>query len=388
MSHEMFQYGSTFGANSSEFGDDVDMTASTAPRSPSPADTRPFSQPQSLYLSNLALQQVARTLFAGRPSMGSMGAHNHGGGFLRSLYLDHNRLSNLDFLDAPALASLQLLNVRFNELRSLPDSLGRLTQLQFLYVDHNKLTRLPHTIQQLRELQMLSASNNRLAELPEELGECVQLQTLQVSHNKLRSLPTLTRCEELSHVYLEDNLQLRLTKGVLPLTLVYLSLDMTHATVGTGTGSIGGAGVSSSSTTTTTTSTSTDGVGGSGTSNGANIDVLQLSGSERIREFLASVSLCVVCHRRQRNASCSNSACKSCCVTRSASCSAHGTSKASSSKHEATVVVPSKRTRSSIVDTVEDAELVPVTPTPPLTSKKRRKGKYRKKESEKESEKK
>src|SRR3972149_6770781 len=70
------------------------------------------------------------------------------------------------------------LNESGNQLTSLPDSIGQLTNLRLVYVDNNQLTSLPDSIGQLTNLQKLFVDNNQLTSLPDSIGQLTNLQVL------------------------------------------------------------------------------------------------------------------------------------------------------------------------------------------------------------------
>ncbi len=99
------------------------------------------------------------------------------------------------------LTQLQVLYCNTNKLTTLPESIGNLTQLQTLYCSHNKFTTLPDSIGNLTQLRELFFSWNHLTMLPEWVGNLTLLQGIWCTNNKLNTLPksigNLTQLREL-----------------------------------------------------------------------------------------------------------------------------------------------------------------------------------------------
>jgi len=77
------------------------------------------------------------------------------------------------------------LDLSGNELTTLPESLGRLSQLTYLDLSGNELTTLPKSLGQLSQLTSLDLSRNELTTLPESLGKLTQLTSLDLLNNPL-----------------------------------------------------------------------------------------------------------------------------------------------------------------------------------------------------------
>ena len=75
-----------------------------------------------------------------------------------------------------------------NTVAFLPDSIGNLASLLVLDVRNNKLRSIPASIASLT-LSMLDLSNNDLASVPPELGRMTSLRSLRLEGNPLRTLP-------------------------------------------------------------------------------------------------------------------------------------------------------------------------------------------------------
>jgi internalin A len=124
---------------------------------------------------------------------------------LHTLYLRGNKLSALPER-LGQLTRLQVLYLDSNQLSVLPESLGQLTQLRTLRLDENQLSALPESLGQLTQLQTLNLHSNQLSVLPESLGQLTQLQELSLHINQLSVLPeSLGQLTQLQELYLHNN---------------------------------------------------------------------------------------------------------------------------------------------------------------------------------------
>lgn len=143
-------------------------------------------------------------------------------------------LSRRNLTEVPAyirdMKELRVIRLYGNQLDSLPEWMGELTELERLYLGKNNLKKLPESIGNLKKLKILSAPYNELPELPESLGEMSMLEQLFLNQNYLHSLPLnlgklqnlitldlkfnelkalpeeLMQCQNLQFLYLERNL--------------------------------------------------------------------------------------------------------------------------------------------------------------------------------------
>jgi Leucine-rich repeat (LRR) protein len=132
-----------------------------------------------------------------------------------------NRLQNLSELDLSdnslselpdsitRLQNLSRLDLSFNQLRELPDSITRLQNLSYLNLSRNQLRELPDSISRLQNLSKLYLRNNQLSELPDFISLLQNLSQLDLSSNQLSEFPdSISRLQNLSLLYLRNN-QLR-----------------------------------------------------------------------------------------------------------------------------------------------------------------------------------
>ena len=84
---------------------------------------------------------------------------------------------------------LRELNLSFNRLTSLPESIGGLVCLQRLCLNHNCLTSLPASLGLLNDLYELHVLANPLRHLPESLISHGNLAVLNIEFEKFEVLP-------------------------------------------------------------------------------------------------------------------------------------------------------------------------------------------------------
>ena len=90
-----------------------------------------------------------------------------------------------------SMANLKELDVSFNELESVPESLCYATTLVKLNVGNNfaNLRSLPGLIGNLEKLEELDMSNNQIRFLPFSFKALSQLRVLHTQQNPLEELP-------------------------------------------------------------------------------------------------------------------------------------------------------------------------------------------------------
>lgn len=89
------------------------------------------------------------------------------------------------------MKSLRLLDVHFNELHTIPTTIGKLTNLEILDLSSNfsDMTQLPETISDIISLKVLNLSNNQIHALPNTFGRLLNLSKLNVDGNPLEIPP-------------------------------------------------------------------------------------------------------------------------------------------------------------------------------------------------------
>lgn len=108
---------------------------------------------------------------------------------LHTLSLSSNRLRCLDPGIASFSASLTVLKLECNSLRSLPGATCDLGRLEVLWLGCNELEELPARLGRLSRLRELCVDTNQLRILPPSLGNLRRLETLSAETNMLRELP-------------------------------------------------------------------------------------------------------------------------------------------------------------------------------------------------------
>jgi hypothetical protein len=124
--------------------------------------------------------------------------------------------------------SLEILDLSDNNLRSLPEDLGRLHQLKIIFIRNNNFEEVPAVLADCPNLSMVSfksnkisvlaenslppglrwliLTDNQLEKLPKSIGRLHNLQKLMLAGNQLRSLPDeLAACQNLELIRLAAN---------------------------------------------------------------------------------------------------------------------------------------------------------------------------------------
>lgn len=124
--------------------------------------------------------------------------------------------------------SLEILDLSDNQLNSLPDSFGQLTNLKAAFFFNNQFEEIPEVLAQCPQLSVIGFKSNRIRrvsasalspiirwliltdnqieQLPPEIGTLSKLQKLMLAGNRLRSLPDeMADCQNLELIRLSAN---------------------------------------------------------------------------------------------------------------------------------------------------------------------------------------
>ena len=85
--------------------------------------------------------------------------------------------------------NLEYLDLSYNKLISLSESICEFKALKFLYLSENQLTYLPDCIHNLKSLELIELRDNRLNSLPDSIGKLKNLVSLLIDGNPLKNLP-------------------------------------------------------------------------------------------------------------------------------------------------------------------------------------------------------
>ncbi|XP_015266490.1 PREDICTED: leucine-rich repeat-containing protein 63 [Gekko japonicus] len=129
--------------------------------------------------------------------------------------------------DLSALADFLLyLNLSFNDLRLFPTEVCDLKKLQILKLRNNPIKSIPEDIKKLTDLRTLVMSFNLLTELPPWLFMLPKLECLDVSYNELEYIPNaISNARSLGCLIIEGNLLYVLPCGILKLPLKCLRVE-------------------------------------------------------------------------------------------------------------------------------------------------------------------
>jgi Leucine-rich repeat (LRR) protein len=130
------------------------------------------------------------------------------------------------------LNNLTILDLRFNTLTEVPETIGNLTNLTHLDISYNRLIKVSKAVCNLKHLLHLSIRNNNLSELPETIGNLTNLNVLDACCNKLIKLPTsIGNINKITYLHLGNNELTELPETIGSLTnLIQLYLPKNNLT--------------------------------------------------------------------------------------------------------------------------------------------------------------
>lgn len=124
--------------------------------------------------------------------------------------------------------TLELLDLSFNKLSSLPKDFGRLSQLKIAFFSDNLFTELPDILADCKQLDMIGfksnrietvsetalppttrwliLTNNKIKALPHTIGNCLRLQKVALAGNCLTTLPAeMANCRNMELLRISAN---------------------------------------------------------------------------------------------------------------------------------------------------------------------------------------
>ncbi|CAN0073417.1 unnamed protein product, partial [Heterosigma akashiwo] len=123
---------------------------------------------------------------------------------LEKLDLSNNELSDLP-ASFKSLKNLKILFCSFNKFTKLPAVVGQMPSLFMLAFRDNLITEIPENSLS-STIGWLILTNNKLRTLPRSIGRLTNLRKLMLSGNQLRSLPPeMSQCRQLELVRLASN---------------------------------------------------------------------------------------------------------------------------------------------------------------------------------------
>ena len=137
---------------------------------------------------------------------------------LRSLPTSLGNLSNLEILDFAGTSVREfpssigncaiLKNITANacQIRSIPSQIGKLTELRDINLGYNKIKEIPKEMGKLTKLIGLYIGNNQLSEIPDEFRNLTNLEICGFPLNNLREFPSaILNAKNLRTLTLYDN---------------------------------------------------------------------------------------------------------------------------------------------------------------------------------------
>ena len=107
---------------------------------------------------------------------------------LKIVFFNNNQFEEFPKVLA-SCPNLSMVSFKGNQLKTIsPEALS--PNLRWLILTNNQLKSLPSTVGRLSQLQKLMLAGNQLQTLPEELANCKNLELVRLAANQLKMLPT------------------------------------------------------------------------------------------------------------------------------------------------------------------------------------------------------
>eukprot|EP00878_Enallax_costatus_P026031 GHUV01027903.1.p1 GENE.GHUV01027903.1~~GHUV01027903.1.p1 ORF type:complete len:599 (+),score=189.93 GHUV01027903.1:562-2358(+) len=173
------------------------LDVSDNPLSSLPEEIASLPALASLSCSNCSIPALPDALGVQQPNLTAVNASgNHltavptglrAASSLAVLNLGRNQLTDISAV--AGLQSLKELDVSYNKLQALPESVGNLPRLSVLDAKNNQISGLPAALGTATALLELKLGFNRITELSGSMGMLVNLKTLDLRNNLLQALP-------------------------------------------------------------------------------------------------------------------------------------------------------------------------------------------------------
>ena len=123
---------------------------------------------------------------------------------LKELVLSNNKISDI-CPDIQCLTNIVFLDLSYNQITVLPDAFGTLTSLETLYLNNNLLTTGGCKFGELYSLRMIDLSGNKLKDLP-DVTFLASIRKLYLNSNQLKELsPNIVMLPKLKELSLRNN---------------------------------------------------------------------------------------------------------------------------------------------------------------------------------------
>lgn len=98
------------------------------------------------------------------------------------------------------------LNISYNNISVIPQSIILLTTLKNLQLQYNSIKNLPESFKLLTELQEINLSRNNLSNLPSSFNSLCNLTNLKCSYNFIKKINDINNLIELKEIDLSHNM--------------------------------------------------------------------------------------------------------------------------------------------------------------------------------------